>query len=109
MENKTKEWKRGVSIFIFAVILIVIYKTIDNFGEIFTFIKNLFDIMLPFLLGILIAYILYVPAKKFETAYAKSKNKFIAKKSRGLRSIYDIYNYIDINNINYELYSASYI
>lgn len=75
----TKKWFYWVSI---GVVLIVIYKLLDNFSGIATWIKNLLSILAPFVGGILIAYILYTPCRKVENLLLKVKNKFISSHAR---------------------------
>lgn len=75
----TKKWFYWVSI---GVVLILIYKLLDNFSGIGSWFGNLLSILAPFLEGILIAYILYSPCKKIETRIKKFKNKFISKHAR---------------------------
>ena len=89
MEKKnTKKWLYWI---LFAFIVIVFYKLMDNFGEVTGWIKKLFGILTPFGMGLLIAYILYVPCRKFEDIYSKAKKvKFISKKARPL-SILTVY------------------
>ena len=83
MEEKKKPIKKWLYWFLFAVATIVVYKTLDNFTAIGNWIKNLLGILTPFLIGILIAYLLYNPAKKVEKLYKKIKRpKIIAKKAR---------------------------
>ena len=76
--------------FSIALAVILVYKFLDNFTQIGVFISNLFGILMPFIMGILIAYILYIPCKKVEECYEKTKSKFLKKHSRGL-SILTIY------------------
>lgn len=76
--------------FTFAVAIIIVYKMLDNFTAIGDFFKNLFGILMPFLMGALIAYILYIPCKRIETWFRKRKLKIINKKARGL-SILTVY------------------
>ncbi len=76
----TKKWFYWVSI---GVVLIIIYKLLDNFTGIGDWIGNLFSVLAPFLEGILIAYILYTPCKKIEKILQKRKNKFPKKHARG--------------------------
>ena len=76
----TKKWFYWVSI---GVVLIIIYKLLDNFTGIGDWIGNLFSVLAPFLEGILIAYILYTPCKKIEKILQKRKNKFLKKHARG--------------------------
>lgn len=86
-ENGIKKWLYW---FIFAVAIIVIYKMLDNFTAIGEFFKNLIGILMPFIMGGLIAYILYMPCRKIEEIFNKSKRKLIKKHSRGI-SIFIIY------------------
>lgn len=91
MENKNKAWTKWLFWFSLAIAVVAVYKTLDNFGDIANSIKNFFGIVSPFLVGILIAYILYVPCKKIEETYRKVKKvKFINKKARQL-SIITVY------------------
>lgn len=78
----TKRWIYWVSI---GTILIIIYKFFDNFTGIGKWIANLFGVLAPFLVAILISYILYKPCSKIEK---KLKKKI--KHSRGL-SIFIVY------------------
>lgn len=77
----TKKWFYWVSI---GVVLIVIYKLLDNFSGISMWIQNLLAILAPFVGGILIAYILYTPCNKLENIFLKMKSKFIKSHARGI-------------------------
>ena len=91
MEKKTRTWTKWLYWFTFAIAVIIIYKTVDNLGQITNWIKNLLNILAPFALGILIAYILYIPCMKIEFLYKKIKKvKIINKKARPL-SIFTVY------------------
>ena len=90
-----KEKKQGITKwlywFLLGVAIIVVYKTLDNFEQIKEWISNLFDVLGPFIIGLLIAYLLYIPCKKVEEFYKKSKKiKFINKKAR-LLSVITVY------------------
>ena len=78
------EWKKVANCFIFAVLLIIVYKVLDNFSSVQNFFANMFEILMPFFIGILIAYILYFPSRSIEKIFDKAKSKFIQKKSRGM-------------------------
>ena len=84
-DNKIKKWLFNFSI---CVAVIVVYKFLDNFNEIGNFISNLISVLMPFIVGILLAYILYIPCKKIEELLNK-KRKF-KRKSRGL-AIFIVY------------------
>ena len=91
MENKFKNWTKWLFWFSLAIAVVTVYKTLDNFGEIANSIKNFFGIIAPFLVGLLIAYILYVPCRKIEETYRKVKKvKLINRKARPL-SILTVY------------------
>ncbi len=87
IKNHGKKWLYW---FVLAVAIIIVYKLLDNFTDIMGGIGTFFDIITPFFVGIFISYLLYMPCKKIELAYNKSKIKFISKKSRGL-SILTVY------------------
>ena len=91
MNDNKKKITKWLYWFLFAVAIILVYKTLDNFSEIGNWIKNLFDVLMPFLIGLLIAYLLYIPCRKVENIYKKSKKIiFIRKRARGL-SILTVY------------------
>ena len=88
MKNSKSAWKKWAYWFSFAIAIIIIYKTLDNFSEIKTWISNLFNIVMPFIIGIIIAYLLYLPSRKIENLYKKVR--FIKKKAR-LLSVITVY------------------
>lgn len=91
MEKKTRVWTKWLYWFTFAVAVIVVYKTVDNIGQITNWLGELLGILAPFATGILISYILYIPCSKIESIYKKSKKvKIISKKARPL-SIFTVY------------------
>ena len=91
MENNKKKITKWFYWFLFAVAVIIVYKIIDNFSGIGNWIKNFLDVLMPFIIGLLIAYLLYIPSRKIEGIYKKcSKVKFIKKRARGL-SIFTVY------------------
>ncbi len=87
IKNHVKKWSYW---FLLGVAIIIVYKLLDNFSDIMGVVTKFFEILTPFLVGILIAYLLYIPCKKIENTYQKSKIKFIGKRSRGL-SIFTVY------------------
>lgn len=74
----TKRWIYWVSI---GIVLILVYKFLDNFSGIGKWVSNLFSVLIPFLIGIIIAYILYLPCVKIEKQLKKNKK---LKHTRGL-------------------------
>ena len=85
-----KKWTKWIYWFTFAVAVIFVYKTLDNYVAISGWIKNLLGILMPFILAILVAYLFYIPCRKFEQWYKKSKFKLINKKARSL-SVFTVY------------------
>ena len=91
MEEKKRPITKWLYWFLFAVAIIIVYKTLDNFTAIGAWIKNLLDILMPFIIGVLLAYLLYIPSRKIERMYLKVKKpKIVSKKARGL-SIFTVY------------------
>lgn len=87
MEEIKQGWKKRISWLLIALIVVIVYKMLDNFSNIQEWFGAFFRIMKPFLLGLLISYILFMPCKKIESILLKSKFKFINKKARGLSVI----------------------
>lgn len=87
IKNHGKKWLYW---FILAVAIIIVYKALDNFGDVMGTVARFFDIITPFLVGIFISYLLYMPCKKVEEVYTKSKLKLVSKKARAL-SILTVY------------------
>ncbi len=87
LKNYSKKW---IYWFLLGVALIVVYKALDNFTNVSEVIGGFFNVIAPFLVGVFIAYLLYVPCQKFENIFLKSKSKFIKRKARTL-SIATVY------------------
>lgn len=83
MGNK-KDFKRSIFWFIFALALIIAYKTIDSIAFAVEAIGGFFSIVTPFIIAAAISYMLYKPCKSIEKAYETSKLKFLKKHKRGL-------------------------
>ncbi len=82
MKEKKVNFSQWVSWFVLGVLLIVIYKTLDNFADITRFLTNLINVLMPFLMGILLAYILYIPCRSIEDCLEKTK--IFKNKARGI-------------------------
>ncbi len=91
MKNKKASFSKWLYWFILGVAIIAVYKLLDNIGPIADWIKGLFNILMPFIVGLLIAYLFYIPCRAVERAYQKIKSpKWIGKKARAL-SIVTVY------------------
>lgn len=86
--RERKVWTKWFYWFTFAVAIIVIYKVLDNFTDIGNWFSNFFKVIMPFVVGIILAYVLYIPARGIERLIDKIKKpKFLSKHSRGLSVI----------------------
>lgn len=82
--EKPKNGKKWMYWFTLILASIVIYKILDNFTGIGEWLKNLMNVIKPFIMAILLAYLLYIPSRNIEKTYRKSKSKFLNKRARGL-------------------------
>lgn len=87
IKNHGKKWLYW---FVLGVAIIVVYKALDNFGDVMGTIQKFCDIITPFFAGIFISYLLYMPCRKMEQIYTKSNVKLVTKKARSL-SILTVY------------------
>lgn len=87
MEEIKQGWKKRISWLLIALTVVIVYKMLDNFSNVTEWFGTFFRILKPFLAGLLISYILFMPCKKIEGALEKSKLKFAKKKARGLSVI----------------------
>lgn len=71
-----------LSAFLFAVAVIAVYKTFDNFNSIWAFIGTLLDILSPFVVGFGIAFMLFAPSRYIENKLLQSKNRFLKRGAR---------------------------
>lgn len=101
MKNKSNNWTKWLYWFTFAVAVIIIYKTLDNFSEIKQWSANFLGIIMPFIIGIIISYILYIPVRNLEKLIKKVK--FLRNKARVISVIlmYIITAIIIVITINY--------
>lgn len=77
-------WQTWVFFLSIGIVLIIVYKLLDSMGYLMIGFKNLISILSPFLAGLLIAYLLYIPESKVEKVYKKVKSRFLRKKARKL-------------------------
>lgn len=88
--KKFDKYRNWFIAFGFAVAVIAVYKTFDNFYKITEFLEVVIKSLSPFIIGFIIAYILNIPAAKIENLCEKSKYGFIKKRSKGI-SIIGVY------------------
>lgn len=91
MDKNKGNIKNYLAIFLVGVVLILVYKLLDNFTQIGEWIGKLFSVLMPFFIGLLIAYILYMPCKGIENLYRKAKKKSFINKHARILSILTVY------------------
>lgn len=82
MRKEKKNVKKWLYWFSLALVLIIIYKVLDSFSALTMWFARLFKVLAPFVVGLIIAYVLYVPSKKLEQLL--SKNKLLKKRAKGI-------------------------
>ena len=100
MEEIKQGWKKRISWLLIALTVVIVYKMLDNFSSIQAWFGTLFTILKPFLIGLLIAYILFIPCKKRKLLLNKLQNqlcqtflrleKIIGKIQTTLQVLYNI-------------------
>lgn len=81
---KFSELKKYFGIFILAAAVIIVYKTFDNIGVIFSGIGTAIGLLTPFIIGGVIAFVLSTPCQKLELLLKRTKISFLKKHRRGL-------------------------
>ena len=82
MEDRKEKIRKWIYWFLLGLALVIIYKCLDNFTAVTGVIGNFLSVIGPFFVGIFIAYLLYMPCRKFETFYRRTKIKLLKRKAR---------------------------
>ena len=82
MENKKEKIRKWSYWFLLGLALIVVYMCFNNFTAVTDVIGNFLGVVAPFFVGIFIAYILYMPCRKFEMFFRKRKIKLLKRRAR---------------------------
>lgn len=82
MKSIKEHLDKKINWFILAVAILLVYKALDNFGIICEAIGNFISVISPFLIGSLLAYLLYIPTGRIEEKIKRSKKDFVSKKAR---------------------------
>lgn len=72
---------------IFCIFVILAYNMLNNFGSILSWFGQLLGVFTPFIIGGVIAFLLFPICKKLETLLLKTKKKFIIKRVRGIATL----------------------
>ena len=87
--NQSREGKRWFFYFSLGVVLIIIFKTIDSVYYIFGALGSFISATMPFVIAIIVAYILYIPGRKIEDLIEKTNISFL-KKHKTYRKMHKI-------------------
>jgi len=82
MNKNGFERAKWIPICIIAILLMIIYKTLDNISQITTAVSRFIGVISPLLYGVLFAYFFYTPHHKIEKLFSKSKAAFFSKRAR---------------------------
>lgn len=82
--SKKREKSKWFSYLIMGIILISVYKTLDSFTSIFVWIGKLINVLMPFIISAILAYMLYIPCRGIEKRLRKNKLKFLNRNARKL-------------------------
>lgn len=82
--NRDKNWTKWLYWFSLGVAIIAVYKLLDSFTDITNWVSGVFRVLMPFIAGILIAYLFYIPCKGIETSFRKTKSKLLSRWARRL-------------------------
>ena len=87
LRNHSKKWFYWLTI---GIALIIVYKVLDQLTNVTGAIGDFFKAINPIISGAFLAYLLYLPCRKIEKLYKKSKVKLLKNKARGF-SILTVY------------------
>jgi predicted PurR-regulated permease PerM len=83
--QKKKQLSMWITAFIFVALVIIFKELISAFPIVLSVIGNFVSILSPFIIGFIIAFLLFLPCSKIETLLKKLKKpKFIGKHARGI-------------------------
>ena len=69
MEEIKQGWKKRISWLLIAITVVIVYKMLDNFSSVQAWFGSFLRILKPFLIGILISYILFILCTKIEKIF----------------------------------------
>ncbi len=84
MEKNHTNWRKWFGAFLFAVAVIIVYKTFDNLGSIFSALGKILSLFTPFVIGFILAFFLYPATVKLEQAISKTKKGWLLKRKKGI-------------------------
>lgn len=82
MKRNKETLRQWFGLFIVGAALILLFKLLDSLGWITGALVTLFSVLTPFIIGFIIAFILYAPMHKIEGWIARAKWKFLRKAAK---------------------------
>lgn len=95
--------KNFLQALVIGIILILVYKSADSINYIVKWTGGFFGIIMPVIVGAIIAFFIYKPVCYFEGIYKKARFKFVKEKARlfGLVSVYALILFAVVIIVNY--------
>ncbi len=81
MQKINSNWWKAL---LFGLVLIVLYKLIDNFTRILGYVRTLISILTPFVIGGILAFFLHKPVNRVNNWIGKAPMPFLKKRSMTL-------------------------
>jgi len=78
------DWNYWFTRFLFVMAIIIGFKLITNYQVISDSLANLLNVLSPFIIGFIFAYLLNGAQKRLENLFQKTQISFITKHSRGI-------------------------
>ncbi len=88
MNDRRKSNNRLIYLLLFIIFIIVIFKSFDNLNLFSGGIEKLIGVLTPFITGLIIAYLFYIPCRGIERLFKKAK---ILRKVARILSILIVY------------------
>lgn len=82
--DKDRNWTKWLYWFSLGVAIIAVFKLLDNFTDITHWFGGILSVVMPFIAGLLIAYLFYVPCRKIESMLRGQRIKMGPKFARRL-------------------------
>ncbi|AYW48672.1 AI-2E family transporter [Tetragenococcus osmophilus] len=84
MQKIKIDWNYWFTRFLFVMAIIIGFKLITNYQVISDSLANLLNVLSPFIIGFIFAYLLNGAQKRLENLFQKTQISFITKHSRGI-------------------------
>lgn len=82
--KKMKQYRSYITLFCFIIAALVVYKIIDNVSFWLSAVSTVVSVLLPFVYGFIIAFVLYIPVRKIESLLKIRENSAPARHARGI-------------------------